>query len=161
MKRIFLFLGRNTVPTVVVSIITLVVFTTSIYGFVKVASSNSPIKDIPEVETVSQKEAEIVSPTLAPKLEENNENINVNSTEPYVEPSEPPITLSPSISPTGVNQQNYSVQNNWHKQSTQTEVRKKDDSKIEADDDVDDEDEYNDRERSEYNNQEHSGDDNE
>lgn len=121
MKKIFALFGKNTILTVVVTIITLTVFVTSVYGFVKIAKLNNPVKDIPEVETTEQKTA---TPTTAPVVNQPA----------FPTPTTPPVA----------NQQNNPVQNQESSQNTQTttiptvEPSATNNSEIEIDNDVED-----------------------
>lgn len=128
-----MFLGKNIISTMVITIITLAIFATSVYGFSKVANLSNPIKDIPEVETVSQKETE--SPTPGLKSEENNQD-------DVAETPDPEHTASPTpLVPTASIQQHNSVQNKVeeHAQNIQPEVKtpEKEGSKIQVDNETD------------------------
>lgn len=112
------------IPTIVICIITLAVFATSVYGFAKVANLNSPIKDIPEVGQVDDKKPENVTPSPSPRFEEINQEDYSASPTPTVPPISPTITVG----------QNNSVEN--HIQTSHPEVRNKDDSKPQIDNDT-------------------------
>lgn len=149
MKRIFLFLGRNTVPTIVVSIVTLVVFSTSVYGFVKAANINAPIDDVPEVKTVEQKLTENISPapSLAPE-----ENSGEGSQGVFVENSESLASPTPSEYPAVVsgqsNQQDNQAQDRQSARGSQNQrVIVKNGSAPEIDNDVEDVGKDNDSDR--------------
>lgn len=68
MKRIFLFLGKNAIPTIIITIVTIAVFATSVYGIVKAVNLNSQIDDIPEVGSVTPSPSPEPSPTPTASL---------------------------------------------------------------------------------------------
>lgn len=101
------------IPTIVISIVTIAVFATSVYGIVKAANLNSSIDDIPEVESID--DIGEVSPTPSPQPEEEIEE----------DEQEDLITSpTPTVLPTD---------------DSQPEVRRKDDSeKSELDNNLED-----------------------
>lgn len=179
MKNTFLFLGRNTVPTIVISIITLVVFSTSIYGFVKAADMNAPTGNIPEVKTIEQETAENMVSTSgsAPADQEQDvltassefsesSSIVIQQNNPSPTPSASSVVNQQdnSTSPTSsAGQQSNPVQNQEDLQGTQAIIENS--SGVEIDDDLedvheDDEDDDNDDDDDNDNNEdEDSGED--
>lgn len=160
MKNTFLFLGRNTVPTIVISIITLVVFSTSIYGFVKAADMNAPTGNIPEVKTIEQETAENMVSTSGSAPADQEQDV-LTASSGFSESS----SIVTQRNNSTADQQGNPDQNQENLQDTQVQAIIENSSGVEIDDDLedvheDDEDDDNDDDDDNDNNEdEDSGED--
>lgn len=155
-------MGRNTVPTIVITIVTLVIFSTSVYGFVIASNLKTPVEDIPEVKSIGDVNTDI-SPT--PNLEnEIGQEVSVPLSDTSALPtiSVPPLIVNnqgqqnnqtsvslpiPTVNPN--QQNNSSVQNNTPLQPSGNNQAIIGNEQIQVDNDVEDVNEDNDSDHDE------------